>query len=753
MDQSLKNAFRPLVQAAVEARRQIEREFAAVPKAIGEGARRAAGEGKGAYAGLAAAARTAAAQELAEARRVERERVASVRRAQREILAEHRRVDRDRMAIERASNREREQLERAAAALQRQRSAALFREHVQQERLRAREIDRFATRTSHRFTRFVAPNFPVASFARRAAHGVMAGFGVDPTFAGAARRNISLEDQAVAFSNQARVAGQEVAPKQFEDAARGAQKRLGIDAEKGAGTLTNFQKMTGDAGLSLDVFQGLMDRSARFNIDPDQLGMSAGNISKALGDIPNKAQAIFKVLDTLMVQTTKGAIEPSDLQTQVAKFTAPARLISGDAGENTARLAAMAQIARDVGGAASPQQAATAISSMMNTFDKGARAKAFAAAGIQMRDSKTGMLRDPFQLIKEAIVHTKGDDLKMNTFIMDAQAKRAARGFLSEFKRVGGGVAGEKAMDALMDRYMSGSISPDTEKKNLEQHMGKTSVQAAQFQAEFDEVVKEMQSALLPTLRELQPTVLKLTKGFGELAAWVLSNPWKAVIAALLAVLARAGLESAVRGGIDIGARAVATRASTAVLGAAGTSGGAVAGGAAAGAGVGAGALTAGLAVGAAGMIAGVMATKKQIGATDGTSIKSMAKSSLLDLAIGVGGSPLLAALGVYQAGRGIMGLFGKDKEAKPQLPPGVKAPALPTEDLKTNMVEGRPGQTAAQLKKEILEGRANAAKDEREASMAKNLDTIAKGKIKVEVVNFPEDAGEDPSVDDSGRG
>ncbi len=259
---------------------------------------------------------------------------------------------------------------------------------------------------------------------------------------------------------------------------------------------------------------------------------------------------VRKVIYT--VQGTKGAVEIEDMSKHIAGFTAPARLIAGDAGVNTMRLAALAQISRDVGGSKSAAQSATAVGSLMNTFDKGARVKAFQSAGINMRTAG-GQLRDPFELIKAAIIHTQGDSVKMNAFVMDAQAKRAVRGFITEFQKAGGGGvggAGDKAMDKLMANYMEGNLGGAT-KENLALHMGKTSTQVAQFQGTLDEVAAELQARLLPVLKEAQPHIIAFVKGMADLAAWAVENPGKAILAAILFSIARAGIESALRGAIE----------------------------------------------------------------------------------------------------------------------------------------------------------------------------------------------------------
>lgn len=559
VDASLKNAFKPLVAAAIDARKQITREFAQVPKDIAQIFGQVGRLGGGAYRQLGGEARAAANEQRRAAVDAAKEKVRAEKDAARQALQIARDLERERRLEVRLSL---QAMRREHAAFEREQRLAARRQ-AQEAARAARELDRFATRTSYHSARFLTPHVPIASVARRAASGMFAGMGIDTTFTGASRRNMALEDASVAVSNQARIAGQEVDPKAIEAQARGIQKKYGLSSESAVGGLAMFQKLAGDATSGMQLFEGMAKRSATANIGLEDIGAVAGNVAKALGDVPDKAGAILRLFDVLTVQGTKGAIEISDMARQVAKVTAPARMIEGDAGTNAARLAAIAQISRDLGGSANAMQATTSIGTLMNTFDKSARVKAFEGAGIKLRNDQ-GLLRDPYELIKAAIVHTDGDSNKMNSFVMDAQAKRAVRGFLSEYNRAGRGEAGVRAMDALMQSYLTGNLTEETRNKNLAQHMGKQSTQAQQLQAELDEVAKELQQELLPVLKQASPHIVKFVRAMADLAAWAVNNPFKAVVAAMAAAILRAGVESVFRKGIE---DAIRGRAGTAALG------------------------------------------------------------------------------------------------------------------------------------------------------------------------------------------
>lgn len=558
VDASMRTAFRPLVQSAIDARRQILREFQQVPpqiaaafrdlaRAQGATYRGATGEARAAAREQVRIARDAGREEASISRDLERDRVNATRIANRQMLTEHRAFDREQRRIARETAKQ-----------------------IAQDRV---ELDRIATRTSHRFTRFVTPNLPIASIAGRAARGIASGLGIDTTFTGAAQRSIALESAATEVTNQARLNGQTVGRGQVVAAVRGVQKKYGVGSEEAVGGLEQYQKLTGDLGGGLGIFEGLAERSVTTGAKLNDLAAAAGNIANNLGDIPNKGQRTLELLDQFTVQGAQGAIEISDLASQMAKLAAVAPMIQGDAGTNMSRLGALAQIARQQGGAASAQQATTSIGSLLNTFDKGARIKAFTAAGINLRDGNN-QLRDPISIIKDVLTKTGGDPAKMNAFIMDAQAKRAVRGLAVEYNKAGGGEKGLAAVDALVGRFQKGGVSEETRSANLKAHNESIGAQVQQFQAALDEIAGTLLHDLLPTLREAEPTIVKFVKAIADMASWAAENPWKAVVAALGASLLRAGIESAIRNAIE-----------RAIMGGGGGIGGGALGGVAGGAG------------------------------------------------------------------------------------------------------------------------------------------------------------------------
>lgn len=440
-------------------------------------------------------------------------------------------------------------MRRDHAAFDREQRAA-SRRQAQEAARSARELDRFATRTSHYGARYFAPHLPIASMAHRAASGIMHGFGVDPSFSGALDRNIELETQAVRISNQANLAGQQVSPEEIEAEVRRVSSKYGISRKSAVEAVQHFTDTGGDTKMGLQVLEKLANRSIVTSTDIDHLGQVAADASMHMGDLPDKLNKLFGTIDNFGVQSDRGAIAMRQVARQSPKLLSAATLFGGDVEHNQALMGTLVQIARK-GGGWSPQSAASGVVSFVNTLQKGARIKAFDAAGIGLYN-KDNTLRNPIDIIKDVLTHTNADPRKMNAFVMDAQAKRVTNYFAHLFREAGGGQAGLAAIDKEVGRFMNNTkITPEEEQAAIAKRQKTTAFQVQQFQNAMDDVANQVRVELLPVLQEAQPYVLEFVKGLGELAAWVVKNPFEAVIAALVLAIARAGIESAIRAAFE----------------------------------------------------------------------------------------------------------------------------------------------------------------------------------------------------------
>src|SRR5690606_8409076 len=120
--------------------------------------------------------------------------------------------------------------------------------------------------------------------------------------------------------------------------------------------------------------------------------------------------------------------------------------------------------------------AATSVARLATTFKTGARANAFQELTGKSVFGASGKIRDPIELIKEAVVATKGKPIDWNKIFMNVMAERAAGGLASNFRdaydktsgteeqRV---AAGTKAIDDFMAGMQKAALDEEQIAANI----------------------------------------------------------------------------------------------------------------------------------------------------------------------------------------------------------------------------------------------------------------------------------------------
>lgn len=532
----MRTAFRPLIAAAQDARRQILKEFSQVPKEIAN-----------AFAGLGRAQGSTFRGATVEAQRANREIVTAARTAAREQLSIERDLERQRVLAVRTANREMLKEHREAA----REEARLAREAANNARAAQREAESFARRTSHRATRFLMPEMPMLSMAHRAAHGVVRGFGIDPTVEGAFERNIELESKATQISNQARLGGQDFSAEEVAARVREVSTKWGLKRGATAEALQHFVDTGGDLQTGMAALDKLGERSIITSTSIDSLGQTAADAAMHMGNVPNKVEKLFTTIDSFGVQADRGALSLRQIATRSPLLLAAAMKFGGAEEENQVKMGAAAQLARKAGGAGNVANAATSVVSLVNSFQKSARLKSFQNAGVEIYN-QDGTLRDIFEIVKDSIRATKGSEPEMGKLFMDARAKALPNALMHFYRQAGGGDKGFAAIDAEVSRLTKGTkISDDDARRAVDARMQTTAFKVQQFQNALDDTAQKAQAELLPAMEGLAPVVLKVTEVMGSLARAGLQNPGAAIVAAIIASIGRAGLESGLRAAVE----------------------------------------------------------------------------------------------------------------------------------------------------------------------------------------------------------
>lgn len=529
--------------------------------------------------------RRAAAARIA----IERDRFRENSRLNRQLLAEASKTERA-MAVQAAkASRERaaakiseiNQVERAEAQHQQrlirmQISAAkeqnratrnAAREQARADYRASREIDRFATRTSHRATRFFFPAPEGAlGYSKRVAGDLMRGAGVDFSLSGGVQRARERESAAVALSNQGwnpdtTKFQDRISAKELQGIAKSQAARLGVSATDVLAGMTKFTDVTGDLETAKQVIGdiGLLARATGTDLE-SAAGAAADMAAQLPEDMKGaeRQQAMQALLSTAAMQGKRGAVEVKDLARYAPRIVAQASYFAGDPKQNMIQLLATAQIARRFGGADKPATAATAVSAMVNTLQTPARVahfreqfkRAHAAGLIQNEDiyDKSGQLRAIPDIIKDSIAAASMSKDQVISFkkmwgnVLGAKGPTGLRSIYNKAEAADKG-SGLAAIDKEFAKF-TGALDVEAQGKMLGEVLETTGAKAELFQAKFDQVTENLAGKLLPTLEQLQPTVLALADAFSKAIAWAAGNPWEAVMVLLGASVARAATES-----------------------------------------------------------------------------------------------------------------------------------------------------------------------------------------------------------------
>jgi hypothetical protein len=530
-----------------------------VAKALGGGTGNASG-------GLRAAAREAdrAAKEIEQtfARQVR-----AAEKASKEEYQAFEKSARDRARLEAGVERERDRVFR-------QQTRNAEREAEKQEKIAERQAaraqaatQRFASRTSQRSVRFLFPN-PIGAFgmASRIGGDIMRGAGVDFSMAGMASRAVQNQVLATQLSSQGFMPhekganSQRVAAGTLEAEARKTAKEQGFTTEQTLRSQTKFVDLTGNLDDARKALPSIMKLSGATGTDPEKMAEAWANVSRHMGDIPEKAAKVEGIMRLIAGQGRVGSIEIKNEASDLGKIAAMADKFGGDRATTIGKLATLAQLAKAEGGAASSAQAATSVVAFTNALTKGPSVKNFFKAGFKESDlfnmvgtgknAVRGSIKDPFEIIRIGLEKTGGDVTKFGKLFNSVMAARATNALAAAYNSGGG--RNMAAVNEKLNQFGSeASLSGEDVNAAQTARLGTAAAQATIFQEKLDEVGKNVEAELLPALQQLSPYVLQAATAFGNIVTWATNNPGEAIVLAITGAIARAGLESAFRAGIE----------------------------------------------------------------------------------------------------------------------------------------------------------------------------------------------------------
>lgn len=434
-------------------------------------------------------------------------------------------------------------------------------------RLRKREIEasqREATKTVRSFASSATGT--AAGMVRRGvgvAADIARGAGVSFDVGSAVKKRTGLESAAVGLANAGYVEDGKGAQRIKQDPRaimadiQKTGETYGIAQETIAGALVSFVGKTGELQTGRDMLDAFAKTAKATGADIEDVAAAAGAISNKLGDVPDKANAINKVMLAIAGQGKVGAVEIKDMATQMEKLTSQASkfqtnaafkgVVGSDTGANIAMLGVLAQAARQTekGTAAQATQSSMAF---IRDLTSATATKRIGAKAIFTDDKKT-TIRDPQEIIKDLISKTKGDQSKL-TFLMPNRNSRAVvNSFMDPYMKAHNATkgsakekdtAGRAAVDDKFKELKQATLSPKAQQEAVDQAMTTTATKVEQFQQKLDRVVGDMADQVIPAMLKLAPSALDAATTLSKIATWAVENPKSAGGAIVAASLAKA---------------------------------------------------------------------------------------------------------------------------------------------------------------------------------------------------------------------
>jgi Phage-related minor tail protein len=281
----------------------------------------------------------------------------------------------------------------------------------------------------------------------------------------------------------------------------------GLKTEEVLQGIQNFKDLTGNLEQAVRLMPKVAKLATATGGDVAEMGALAGNIVMANPSLNDKQ--VDELLRVLAKQGQVGGVEVEHMAKYGARLTAGASLIGGDRTRNLATFGAMAQVARQMGGAASPAEAALASQRFATDMQKSATK--LQKLGIKVSDGKGG-LRDPQEVIEEILTKSKGDVTKLTQYGFGERGGRVLSGFANIYREAGGGEEGLRRVREEFKKYTEVMTEAEEEEAN-KKRLAEVDVQLGIAMEQLHQAVGE---AAIPALRELIPVIKDAAPHMGE---------------------------------------------------------------------------------------------------------------------------------------------------------------------------------------------------------------------------------------------
>lgn len=503
VDRSLTEAFRPLIEAANRAKAVVEKTSVSAGAARVRAAKGAVSAEEKEYAKLVKATEKWRRDEVRAAEKAAKDRES---------------------AAEKASKREAALFERAAREKARANERAMAQMARDSERA-AKQNAAFNATISKGVSAAARGAGGLAKAGLGAAMGIAGdlarGAGVETSFGAMVSKNFELESKAQDLANAGFMAGDarngmRVDRNDLVKQAFSVGKTTGMDANDALDGLQEFVGKTGDLATGRDVLEEMAKLSRASGTNLSDMTSAAGDVATALGDIPEKGKAINQVMAAFVGQGKVGAVEIRNLASQMAKLAAQAPQFEGNVADNLVMMGVLAQSARGKGGGSSATQAATSVASFVSMMKTPKRVEEFEAATGKKVFNQQGMIRNPQELILDALRAKGMDPAGFKKIFANTQGGRAVEGFASIYRQAGGGQAGEAAVIAEFERLKKATIDMAEAEESFRLAMQPAKTQAEVFNQTMRETAMKVQQEVTPALIAMAPAAVAAAQGLAK---------------------------------------------------------------------------------------------------------------------------------------------------------------------------------------------------------------------------------------------
>lgn len=389
----------------------------------------------------------------------------------------------------------------------------------------------------------------IGAMAARFGGSVLGGLGVNFDIGALIGKGVAVETSAVDITNRGfQAQGRQASSadvKATEAAIRGAADANKLDTSLVAHGLDRFlEKAPKDFELAKTMLADIGKLAQASGKDMADLGEQAGTLSRHLANTPDKAEKVMTVLRTLARQGELGG-----LGEHLGKLAGRAERLPGDFQQNVTSMIALAQVARQ-GGADDKTAASSAAMFVGNLTTPGA-IKAFGKQRIHLFDDEKGFgtggtkLRPIQDLLTDVFHKTGGNQRALGDLFKGVASQNVVAGLQKVYRGEDGGRGGSKGVRDALGKFTEALSKEDVEsgaKLKLESMAAKVQ----EFQNQLERTATEMAGKMLPSLQKLAPEALKAAEALSKVAVGAVENPGLAIVAAITASIANAGIGMAV---------------------------------------------------------------------------------------------------------------------------------------------------------------------------------------------------------------